>query len=514
MCSNLTKVKKCANFFGFSYHSTMVKAVGVTKKATKRSTQNAFTPSITSLTDMNDDCLVHVFEHLDIISLIKVCKSNQRFKQIVLERVIPFKTVDFATFSKCYSVEKVFKLFGKSMTRIAINSSDIQMTAVSTGSLRFAEFLRLLVKYGEPGQLQQVKLDFGVNHCVPTFVQLLDAVCPYFVNVHSISFNLSANSEWFDKFMVAIPKQNLRSLNVENMRTVGDWLTAESLPNLRSIHLRLSRDQHFQAHRNQLDMIIESKIMAFISSKPPSLVEFGVVGIPHETIYRGLSHSLPDIERLGWIKCWEDNMNSNRNNVRHPRNYYNDKWEYFNAFTNLKSLKLESTATDCSDCGEVFRILASRNTIRELDLNSTCNYIRRENSVSVADIKRLDKLTTLKYTQSYYNTNSGDKTGEFLNTLLVNLPALRKCTLQGPRINQSQIINIVQSARGLRVLVIDCVIIFTALLYKKLLKLRNASYPNSEENRLIIYVDHEKYTKCVADLGKKYKPAIITLKSL
>lgn len=500
----------------------MVKAAEITKKAKKRSTRNALPPSLTLLTDMNDDCLVHVFECLDIVSLIKVCKSNRRFKEIVFNRVIPFKMVDFATFSKWYPVRKVFEFFGKSMTRMAINESDIQMTAVVADSLKFNELLRLLVEYGEPGRLQQVKLTFGKQHNEwwrhdVADGELLKAVGPYFKNVHSLSFNTSGYSRIFNQFMAAIPKQNLRSLNVENLTDVGKWLTAESLPHLQIIHVGFSRPQPMTFDRSeQTRAINESKIIAFISSKPSSLVDFDFVGVSHELIYHELSRSLPHIERLGKILCWEDKRAENRVNnnnhgiVRHQS--YDNKWKYLNAFTKLKCLKLQSRTSDCSDCGEVFRILASRNTIEELDLELGIDAVKQKsNPVSVADIKRLDKLTTL-----HLKLRRGNDTtcNVFLIKLLANLPVLTKCTLKGFRAKQRQIIDLVQSVRSLCVLVVDCVIVFSASFYKTLLKSRKASYPNPEENRLIIYIEHEKLANCIDELGKKYKPAIISLKSL
>lgn len=514
----------------------MVKPVGAPKRTrtTKiagppskrsRTARNAVPLPLTTLQDLNDDCLVHIFRLLDIISLLKVCKMCQRFKDIVLQRVIPSKTFDFSTFSKCHSVRKVLKVFGKAMTRIVIHGDDIQMTHPKTS--RFDEFLLLILEYGEPGKLRQVTMHFAGGEFWPrrTATELHDAVLPYFKNVHTMDI-ISTDYYWsLDKeFFSKMPKQNLRSLSLHNV-CVGNWLTAESLPNLQSFHLCSNKQWGpFGWHGDNSNV----NVMRYITSKPASLVDFDCVGVSHGAFFVELSLSCPNIERLGEIMCWpERRVNNHDHHHQHHHHNHNDnnnnneasvvvnyreKWKYLDAFTNLKYSRLSSHEGDFSDCGEAFRILAKRNTIEELELNfehhrrhSNGNHSSR---VSNEHLKRLNKLKTIHLNSIEEGSN------EFINHLFSDLPVLTKCTLSGGRFNQSGIHRAVQMAPNLRVLVLKCKVVFTVPLYKKLLKIRRAVLQNPEETRLVIHVEAAKAASCLEGLGKKYKPSIIAIKSI
>lgn len=489
----------------------MGKVADASKKIKRRTTRNKVPSPLLLLTDINDDCLLYIFECLDFTTLIKLCKLNQRFSDIIRQRIIPQRTIDFQTFSKVYSVRKVFKWFGTSMTRIVIQNNDIQIT--KPFCTKFSEFLNLILEYGEPGKLRQVQLNFGVNDPVPISSNLLEAIGPYFKNVHTIDFEVSTQygSMAFNSFMNAIPKQNLRSLKIKDLYHVGDWLTAESLPNLRSFQFQFCKMSPL------LYLRINSKIMAFLSSKPESLVEFYLDGFIHtfyEPIYLELSHSFPNLERLGKIMCNVDrtvdsiriyDLDAN-NNILHLR-HNREKFNFLNAFAKLKYVGIESHSPDCSDCCEIFRILATQNTIEELELDFKYGGNTKPMSVAIADIKRLSKLRTL-----YLNADARYSSEDFLNILYANLPVLTKCVLSGNHINQNRIISLIQLAKNLHILKIMCKVAFSASYYKKLLKIQLANHPDGD--CLIIYIDSGKYIDIINDVGKKYKPSIIALKSL
>lgn len=148
--------------------------------------------SLLQFTDLNNDCLKHVFDRLDLISLSQMCEVDSRFEDIIMGHVIPLRTINFSEFSKNYSVRKIFKLFGKSMTRLIVRSEDIQM--VFPGYSRLAEFLRILVEFGKPGKLKEVQIMCGGNQChVPA--KLLHDAAPYFSNVHKLQFDLKGQSD-------------------------------------------------------------------------------------------------------------------------------------------------------------------------------------------------------------------------------------------------------------------------------------------------------------------------------
>lgn len=208
--------------------------------------------SLMNLMDMNDDCLIHLFKFLDIISLARMSKADDRCHYLILKHIIPTRTIDFSTFSKLRSVRKLFALFGTSMARIVVKEDDIQM--VEPGYSRFAEFLRMVMKYGEPGVLKEVHLQFDRWWQLPA--NLLTDIVPYFVNVHTLKFESATaslmSSRELSGFLNAIDKTNLRSLTVKNVRKLESWLTPESLANLKSINLKLAFYPH-QFYRDRVD---------------------------------------------------------------------------------------------------------------------------------------------------------------------------------------------------------------------------------------------------------------------
>lgn len=365
--------------------------------------------SLVQLMDMNDDCLIHVLQFLDIISLAKMSKADQRFYNLITTYIIPKCTIDVSTFSKHCSVRKIFALFGKSMTSIVMSTDDIQI-AVPRHS-KFDEMLCMLVKYGEPGSLKYVDLQIGHisgmmwdgHHFCSTQNKLLNEVAPYFANVHTLKLEVAeySNMAAFNKFVNAIDKQNIRTLHVNNVPFIDTWLSAQSFPSLQSIHLRIAYQNYFD--QNRLNATSESRLIHFISCKPASLINFKYIGAWSDAIFVELSRHIPSIERVSQIKYWPNNGagNNNNNNAGLATLGFHAKWKYFNDFTNLKSVELRSETTDFSDSGEAFSIMAKRNTIEKLELTFGSNETNQGKN-EIAPWQNIKLNCTLSGVEMYY----------------------------------------------------------------------------------------------------------------
>lgn len=458
-------------------------------------------PSFFQFTDLNDNCLIHVFKYLDVISLAKMCKTGERFHDIITEHIIPVRLIDFSTFSDKYSVRKIFALFGKSMTRIDIHEEDIQ--AVHPDCMAgFAEFLRMLVEYGQPGKLKELNLHFVGLFTVPP--KILAKIGPFFANVtkFEIDFDHCYDPD-FTKFMKAIDTQNIRELHMHNIVLLDEWLSVEAFPNLRKLHFCFI--SNLSALEHSMNELI---LMLFIATKPASLMDFDCVKTLSDEVFVALSLHIPSIERLGQIEYWPNDENNNGGNGSHG------KWKYLNAFTNLKVLTLKSMTTDFSDLGEVFGILAKRQTIEELRLSLGMNTSDQGHPVRIADVKRLTQLTALQL----HNFND-NRSKDFINLLFTNLPALTSCTIMGKHPNHGRIIELIKLARNLETLTFVCKFpTFSMRFYKKLLKCRASPDDQNaigEGNQLVIYIDRDSAQKCLDELGpKRYKPSIVQIESL
>ncbi|XP_031628628.1 uncharacterized protein LOC116344293 [Contarinia nasturtii] len=487
--------------------SPKTKRKGVRVKSIKK------LPLVTSnllMADVNNDCLMSVFDYLDIISLMSVCKTGERYKNLITDHVIPLKTIRFGELSPTISIQKVFKLFGKSMTRIEFAANDIQW--VRPGCSPLAEFLHLIKEYCTPGKLQQLSLA-GFHNCI-MFVEpaLLDAVRPFFTELQTFQISQSTwphGPQYFDDFMKWIPKQNLRELNLHCMHIVGDWLSKENFPNLQNLHICMFQTNWFTAHPWFTESI--NHLKTYLASKPIALTNFEYLGHNRETVMVELSRYVPMVQRIGVVEnTMVDNNNNNWNTVG-----IREKWKHLNAFTNLKEFRLKSSAPNFNNCGEIFRILAKSNTIKHLELSTGGPKQSIIDPIDVTQLRQLKNVNSLRLVD-YDEANS-----QLMDQMAEHLTGLKECTFDvGPKKNkirsssmkQAPIVSLTKKARNLRCLNIDCkVTSFSAAFYKRLVKIRKEINPDEP---LTICIDGGIVEKCFEDLSMRtYKPAIITLKS-
>lgn len=473
--------------------------------------------------DLNDDCLIGVFKTFDTLTLAKMARSCTRFHSLITTHIIPFRTIDFSTFRKWASIRNVFVLFGESMTHIVVHQDDIQ--TVFPGYSRFAEFLRLLVEFGQKGKLKRVNLTFGGWRCdVPD--KLMQDVAPYFANVQELEFDFTEHSMPsgdFSNFLMQLRSSNLREIRFHNIHSLGKWFSPELFTSAEKIHLCLSHEsrRHFwhQQFHHDRNAFNESRLIHFLAHKPGLLIDFECINAPSDGIFVALSLQYPKIERLSEIKCWPTNTVANNNNnnggaaAAAPMNRFQRDYGYFNAFTNLKEVCMKSATGNFSDLGKMFSILAKRQTIEQLKLNLGSSLSDQGNPVNTADLKRLTQLKTLNL------SNFDDKRSkEFVNTLFANLPALTTCTIDGKHPKQGRIIELIKLAPNLKVLKFNGKFkSLSASFYKKLAKCREPpdGQDASEKTRLVIHVDRKSAQNCLEKLGvKRYKPSIVMIRSI
>lgn len=460
---------------------------------------------------MNDDCLESVFSHLDMVSLVRMTKTGERLKGIVTQRVIPFKTVKFDELRRQASTRKIFQLFGPTMTRLSVCPKDIQMT--QPGLSRFGEVLRLIMAHCTPGNLKQLTIS-GFEEAAQVPSQMFEDIRPYLANVHTLTIenqpNMYLAGAFVNKFMEQMPKQNLRHLSLANVKAIGEWLSLDSLPKLETLRLRICRSSHFDNHVTNTAV---EQLRKYIGEKPP-LTSLDYAGLNEESIHVELSRHIPNITRIGAVRNLmvdqqaphntnNNNGSSNSSNAWN-RQSYRSKWKHLSEFTNLKHFSLESYAKDFKNCGEIFRVLAARNTVEHLELTSRCVYQQGQNPV---DIDHWRQMTNVKRLQ--LNDFGRSHSDEFVGQLLENLVGLQECTIKGSQPKQSPIIHLVENGRKLRELNMTA---FTPKFYRKLVKIRKMSHPDLDGQPLVIRLPKNIADSCTAELtSRTYKPSIIII---
>lgn len=476
----------------------------ILKKGVKKVSNNWNEASTLSLDDMNDDCLMTVFEYLDTISLVRVSKTSERFKRIVTQRMIPMKMVRFSELRGVASIEKTFALFGKSMTRISIGASDIQMTHPMRS--RFAELLHLLIKYCTPGKLQQLYLNGFGDGNTKTSQELWNDVQPYLENIHTLYINLPfIQGNFLNTLLNIIPKTKLQHLHLHKVGIIGDWLRAENLPNLQEFHICMACNHFVPNDTNNLN-----KLKAYMADKP-KLTSFSYSGKSQEALLIELSRHIPNINQIGTVLNSMFEQNDVNNNNNWDDQSYRQKWKYLDAFTNLKQFSLQSFAPNFGNCGEIFRILASQNTIERLELISGYTFSNGGSPVQVTDLRQLTNVKSLILEN--FNRSKSDI---FVDQLFEHLTQLKECTFSGDgTMLQSRVVNLIRLAVNLRVLNIQCKISsFSVRFYKTLIKTRIAAQQHLNQP-LTICVDEDIFNYFKTELTtRSYKPAIITIKPL
>lgn len=472
----------------------------ITKGARKSISQ----PHLTTLCDINDDCLREIFKFLDTLILTKMCRLNERLKNVICQQVIPTKTINFTELAPVCSTQKVFEMYGKYMTRINISCKNIQF--VQPNCTPFAECLRLITTHCEPGRLRELHFNEFVglrNDSIPQDV--LNALTTCLSNVHTLQFT-STNAVFFNIsiFMQNMPKKNLRNLFVNNVYEIGDWLTVELFPNLEN--LQIFPYKHSVQPINNANF---NKIQAYIAQNP-ALKQFKYSEANHEAILIELSRHIPHLSSIGTLK--NRMIPSDNNNNRSIEQRVREKWKFLNEFSKLNEFSLESKASNFGNCGEIFRILSVHNTIEHLELIS--NHFTMQdhcNPINVAHLRELTNVKSLKlidFGRAHSDT--------FFNMLFENLIGLTECSFIGGSIKQGPILSLVQNVHNLRVLSINTkVTAFSAILYKKIVKHRVALKDSTNTNTpLVINIDKKIMDDCKEALGSRaYKPSIVFLKS-
>lgn len=459
------------------------------------------------LIDINDDCLTEIFKYLDVVSLINVCKCCKRFRNIVLDQVMPFYTVNTTeAYQKNLSVQRLFEILGQSIEKLHVCTTDFVPSDRSRS--RFGELIHLITQHSKPGLLKKFVLTCRADpdrngEYMPSIAR------PYFGNIHTLEFILPHYFKWpqlLDQFIDCFPKENLRVLKIENISRTSYWLNVAIMPKLRELHLvmnALGMNDYLSLDRDLQNLI------SYIRAKP-SLNVFNYIGINSDVILNEVSQHIPNIERLGnVIGLFITKNNGDNDDQNNGRNYIHGKWNYLNEFENLKVLSLTSYAPDFTNAGGIFRILANHNTLEKLELVFEIGKEWHRVPITTGDLERLKSLTSLSLV---FRSNPCSE--NFSHQLFGCLSGLTSCKFSGSStILHAQIITPIAYARKLRILDIECKITkFSKPLYKRMIKTRLHAIQNMNEAvPLEIFLDSAMVKKGIDDLGEDYKPSIVAL---
>lgn len=104
------------------YEMDVVRAV--TSEASNKMQSEVVVKDTTPLSPfetLNDDCLMELFDRLELIDLIKMFDVNKRCRRIVKDGLLNInKLIDIDKLKKVASTAWIFKVFGTRMTKLKI----------------------------------------------------------------------------------------------------------------------------------------------------------------------------------------------------------------------------------------------------------------------------------------------------------------------------------------------------------------------------------------------------------
>lgn len=191
-----------------------------------------------NLCDLNDDCLLNIFEMVGITEWIRLSKTNQRFRSIISTQILNRRSFDFGAISQNHSIRKVLRMFGIFASSIKISTLDIQYQHERRSKAE--ELFHLLNKHCNAGKLRELSLgaDFADlrAECVNEFsVQLTNIrhISIYWMH-KCYRFELRTSEHDFVNRLLSHTKQ-VESIELIDIPLGGDLLHDSELVHLQKI---------------------------------------------------------------------------------------------------------------------------------------------------------------------------------------------------------------------------------------------------------------------------------------
>lgn len=346
--------------------------------------------SDTIISDLNDDCLLEVFQHLRDVNLAIVADVNARFRKISKEQFKRSKKTDIVSESVYFEKDSTVRLLHKHNAQVLRNFGAL-VESISMNGKHYnhrSESLELLSKYCS-GTLSELSLyDFDITDEVALLLR------PALASVQKLSLS---NIEWGELFLEMLPSwcPELRDMTLSNLNK----------------DMRYDRlDQEFpKLTRIMFDQVIHAKnsdVEAFLKMSP-QLKEFATMnnspGID-DYIFQLMAKYVPQIEHIMLFL---------------PRRLQFDNINYIRQLSNLSRLQVyiggESALNSINAMIEIINeLVVAKIPIRILGLHSSgaseYHNMRDVGWLFVDRISKLEKLEELTISNLTGVSTSGIRT--------------------------------------------------------------------------------------------------------
>lgn len=305
-----------------------------------------------------------ILEQSDVRGLIKAADVSKMFRSIA-QSVIGKKKVSIG--AGVGSASKVFKVFGKHITKLKITEWDSADYPVNDEYTDFDKFLKIIIKYGSPGKLVELEIGYFSTIFGPHTIGLLHEARPFFKNVTKLILNCRMNRTELERMFSIFPLNNLRKIYTKDFIIYSLNLT--ELKDLEHLYLGVFQARAFdfsefhKCHRNLKSFYCHSMshfemIDGFVSNiENIGLIQSDIsrFQLYHLSRFNKLKHIAIDVKRPGGVFQILDFVPNTLEMLTLEEHHYLDKNsdeheeikpKIMEKFTNLKGLNLHLIETE------------------------------------------------------------------------------------------------------------------------------------------------------------------------
>lgn len=176
---------------------------------------------------------------------------SEYFEEIIVDRVIGKKLIDFTKMEQCWTTDKFFRVFGKRMRKFRIGGESTLHS--------FEHFLKFIINHCEEGQLNDLHLRFRDPSCP---LNVIEESMKFFTNLTGLTINDPFLDPRSSTFMHELSKTatNFRALDFRGCSLSGDWSRITEMHKLTELKLR-SRKHNDSPDLSGVRGFLENKSM-------------------------------------------------------------------------------------------------------------------------------------------------------------------------------------------------------------------------------------------------------------
>lgn len=199
---------------------------------------------------LNEDCLCKIFNYLGVYDLIQLCELDIYYQNLIAKYIIGKKLINFTKMDPCWTTNKIFQVFGKTMRKIKIAEEN------TLGC--FERFLNFVIQNCSVGTLTEIELRFS-SPTVSTAI--MEESMPFFSNLRKLVLNDNYTRVSYKEFLAGISTvaANLTHLTLEGVNVSGEWLLAGGMENLRELRLHTSKRRSMSIQTIELSEFLRTK---------------------------------------------------------------------------------------------------------------------------------------------------------------------------------------------------------------------------------------------------------------